>query len=176
MTETALIPSGSSARPKSGGFVETGCPFRRLAVMNFGVAKADGEGCGARAAKPHPAAAERKGTLALLSPVAAWKLGDGYIAFYLHKNYEMLDGEGDSIQISAVAIDASGKALHAIPAASSWYEYEGSIRIRDFLFLGGEFVTIEEVFDPRHRDESGNVLDYLDAPEASVIQKHQIPF
>lgn len=117
-----------------------------------------------------------EGTLALLSPVAAWELGDGYIAFYLYKNYEVVDGEGDSIQILAVTIDASGKALHAIPAASSWYEYEGSIRIRDFLFLGGEFVTIEEVFDPRHRDESGNVLDYLDAPEASVIQKHQIPF
>jgi hypothetical protein len=112
------------------------------------------------------------GDLEHLTPLASWKLPNGYMAFYMHKNYEVSDGEGESVEISSVIFDMDGKALRGIQEVSSWYEYEGSIRIRDLAYIDGNFVTSEEVFDPQEQDDTGNVLEYNNERGISVIRRY----
>ena len=113
-----------------------------------------------------------EGETHMISPLTAWKISGGYLAFYLHKNYEDSDGEGESVEISGIYVDISGSPAEYIQGLSSWYEYEGSVRIRNFYYSNGEFVTTEEVFDPSEQDESGNVLDYIESPKKSIIKVH----
>lgn len=97
---------------------------------------------------------------ATVYPVTAWKIPEGYIVFYIYKTYEVADGEGESVDISALVVDKSGAPQKTMHSVSSWYEYEGSIRIRDFHYDSGTYMTTEQVFDPSAVDKEGNVLDY----------------
>lgn len=117
-----------------------------------------------------------KGSRSRLSPLTAWEVPGGHLAFYLHKNYVMDDGEGESVEISAIALDGVGKPVGSIQGLSSWYEYEGSVRIRDFVQSNGEFTTIEEVFDPVEQDEAVNVLDYAGSGERSIFKRYSLEF
>ncbi|WP_157515323.1 hypothetical protein [Luteimonas abyssi] len=107
-------------------------------------------------------------------PVMAWRAPQGYLAFFMHKNYETLDGEGETTEISALALDRSGRPIRLLPAVSSWYEYEGSIRIRDFVYSSHQFMTTEEIFDPLERDELGNVLTYKEDARSGASAVHEI--
>lgn len=115
-----------------------------------------------------------EGETHMISPLTAWKTSGGYLAFYLHKNYEDRDGEGESVEVSGVYIDLSGSPVKYIQGLSSWYEYEGSVRIRNFYYSNGEFVTTEEVFDPSEQDEFGNVLDYIESPRKSIKEVYSL--
>lgn len=97
---------------------------------------------------------------ATVYPLTAWKVPGGYIVFYIYKTYEVADGEGESVDISALVVDKSGAPQKIVHSVSSWYEYEGSIRIRDFHYDSGTYMTTEQVFDPSAVDKEGNVLDY----------------
>lgn len=109
-------------------------------------------------------------------PLTAWRIPQGYLVFFLHKNYEAVEGEGETIEISALALDAYGTSVQPLPTVSSWYEYEGSIRIRDFAYLNHRFVTTEEIFDPLERDESGFALTYQEAPRNKHSSGYEIDF
>ncbi|MEN1944676.1 hypothetical protein WCE55_12590 [Luteimonas sp. MJ293] len=115
-----------------------------------------------------------KGSLAQVVPFAAWRLPGGYLAFYIHNNYEVQDGEGVVVEISAIVLDEAGAVAKHIPEVSSWFEYEGSIRVRDFVYADGSALTTEEVFDPAERDGLGNVLLLLERPERSVFRVYEL--
>ncbi|QCO67889.2 hypothetical protein E5843_09170 [Luteimonas yindakuii] len=117
-----------------------------------------------------------EGAPSQMHPLTAWRIHQGYLVFFLHKNYEVVDGEGETVEISALALDASGTSVQSLPAVSSWYEYEGSIRIRDFAYLNHRFVTTEEIFDPLERDESGIVLTYQEVPRNKRFSGYEIDF
>lgn len=113
-----------------------------------------------------------EGALPQIHPLTAWEISGNHLAFYLHKNYEMTDGEGESVEISAIFFDSTGLPIESIQGISSWYEYEGSVRIRDFRYSNGNFVTTEKVFDPAERDHHGNVLKYGDNFEDTLIKTY----
>ena len=116
-----------------------------------------------------------KGTASQLHPMSAWKLPEGgYLVTYLHKNYEIGDGEGVSIEISGIVLDAAANPVKSFAGLSSWYEYEGSIRIRDLTYTNGSLVTTEEVFDPAERDQVGRIFAYRNDGRKHIIESHQL--
>lgn len=117
----------------------------------------------------------REGSIRDLHPVGVFRLEGGkFLALYLHKNYETTDGEGVIIEVSGLLINASGRAMDAVQGLSSWYEYEGSVRIRDFAYVAGSIVTSEQTYDPSVRDGVGNALEYLDSTAMKVVEIYQI--
>ena len=115
-----------------------------------------------------------KGTKKDLHPLAVFQDPDGaYIAAYLHKSYEVDDGEGEAVEISGVILGSSGRIVGGMRELSSWYEYEGSIRIRDFVYRNGRAITTEQVYDPASTDELGNPLSYVDVGGARVLREHR---
>lgn len=114
------------------------------------------------------------GTIKDLYPLGVFQATDGfYIAFYLHKDYEVGDGEGEVVEVSGLVLDSSGEIANVVQGLSSWYEYEGSIRIRDFLYEAGRAVTTEQIYDPVARDESGYPLTYVDVGGIKVLKEHR---
>ncbi|MGY0651016.1 hypothetical protein ACW7GZ_03960 [Luteimonas sp. A537] len=115
------------------------------------------------------------GTESQLFPLSVWRIQENYyLVTYLHKNYDMSDGEGEAVEVSGIVLDANGKPIKPMQELSSWYEYEGSIRIRDLHYLNGKFTTTEEVFDPVERDEAGRALDYVNDHGNDVIKEHYL--
>ena len=103
----------------------------------------------------------RGGSVRDLHPIDIFRVeGGNFIALYLHKDYETTDGEGVTIEASGLLMDSTGRVIDATQGLSSWYEYEGSIRIRDFIYAEGTVVTSEEVYDPSVVDSVGNPLKY----------------
>lgn len=117
------------------------------------------------------------GTDSHLFPLSAWRIqGNYYLVTYLHKNYEMNDGEGEMVELSGIVLDATGSPIRSMQELSSWYEHEGSIRIRDLHYLNGKFTTTEEVFDPVERDETGHPLSYVNDQGKVVIREQHLPY
>ncbi|MFZ7097238.1 hypothetical protein ACOPJQ_05260 [Luteimonas dalianensis] len=109
------------------------------------------------------------GTNEDVSLISAWRIPDDrYFMAYLYKAYVVEDGEGSSIIISGVIADPKGEPLAFAEEISSWYQYEGSVRIRDFSYSKGRFVQTEEVFDPIEVDEIGRPIQYLSNGKESV--------
>lgn len=115
-----------------------------------------------------------EGTKNDLHPLASFQTPDGtYIAAYVHKNYEVGDGEGEVVEITGVVLESSGRIVGGTRELSSWYEYEGSIRVRDFLYRDGKAITTEQVYDPASTDEVGNPLSYVDVGGTRVLREHR---
>lgn len=116
-----------------------------------------------------------EGTRKDLYPLGVFRSPEGaYLAVYMHKNYEVGDGEGEVVEASGLLLDPSGEVFGVIQGLSSWYEYEGSIRIRDFLYKSGRAMTTERVYDPVARDEFGNSLGYINTGGSEVVKEHRI--
>lgn len=114
-----------------------------------------------------------KGNAAQVHPLSVWELPDGlYLVAYLHRNYEMDDGEGDSIEVSGLLVDPEGHPVTPVQELSSWYEYEAAIRIRDFHYKDGRLVTTEEIFEPSNRDDNGFALGYVRDQAPRIIKEH----
>lgn len=117
----------------------------------------------------------REGSIRDLHPIGVFRVGGGkFLALYLHKDYETDDGEGVIIEVSGLLINGAGRAMDVLQGLSSWYEYEGSIRIRDFAYVAGSIVTSEQTYDPSVRDGVGNTLEYLDSTAMKVVEIYQI--
>lgn len=101
-----------------------------------------------------------EGTNADLTPVSATRLDDDFIVFYLHEAYEVGDGEGEAIEVSLVVFNEKGNITRSHRSFSSWYQYEGSIRVRDGTLDHGTIITQEVVYDPARLDAVGNVVEY----------------
>lgn len=102
----------------------------------------------------------REGRINDLHPIYLWGEESGFVVIYMHRSYERKDGEGEAVIFSAVIYDSSGQAGGYIKEVSSWYEYEGSIRIRDAKLVGGEVTIGEIIFDPIELDVEGRILKY----------------
>lgn len=115
----------------------------------------------------------RSGSKDDANPLGIFRTPDGlFVAAYLHRNYEMRDGEGVSIEISGMIFDSEGDLLHLEQDLSSWYEYEGAIRIRNFVYSRGCLVTTEQVFDAVERDQSGKALSYVAHDEPGIVKTY----
>lgn len=116
----------------------------------------------------------RAGTIRDLHPIGVF-LADGgnFLALYLHKNYETIDGEGVTVEASGLLMDPTGQVIDAAQELASWYEYEGSIRIRDFVYAEGSLVTTEQVYDPSAFDSVANPLKYREGG-MEVIKKYDL--
>lgn len=114
----------------------------------------------------------RKGRLDDVSPIYLWEVETGYLVVYIYRGYEQEDGEGEMVVMSAAMYDALGRVDEYIKEVSSWYEYEGSIRIRDAKFRGREVVISEMVFDPVRLGVEGRVLKYRNTGGSSKIRSY----
>lgn len=113
------------------------------------------------------------GTSRDVSLVSIWRLPeDHYFITYLYKAYETKDGEGSSFIISGTIADSAGRPLAVADEISSWYHYEGSVRIRDFSYSKGRFVQTEEVFDPLEVDEVGRPIRYISNGKRTMKEGH----
>lgn len=116
-----------------------------------------------------------KGARGQVYPLGVFHAADElYLAAYLHKNYEMSGGEGGTVEISGVFLDSAGGVLSVEQELSSWYEYEGSIRVRDLSYHDGYFVKTEQVYDPGERDGSGHPLEYVGGAGRKIIKEYRI--
>lgn len=116
----------------------------------------------------------REGSIRDLHPIGVFRVGGGkFLALYLHKNYETIDGEGVTVEASGLLMDPTGQVIDAAQELASWYEYEGSIRIRDFVYAEGSLVTTEQVYDPSAFDSVGNPLKYREGG-MEVIKKYDL--
>lgn len=107
------------------------------------------------------------------NPIGIFRTPNGlFVAAYLHRNYEMRDGEGVSIEISGMIFDSEGDLLRLEQGLSSWYEYEGAIRIRNFVYSRGCLATTEQVFDAVERDQSGKALSYVAHDEPGIVKTY----
>ena len=110
-----------------------------------------------------------------IEPLGVFRLPGGmYVAAYLHNNYETSDGEGISIEVSGLFLDTTGELLHAAQELSSWFEYEGAIRIRNLVHFNGCFATTEQVHDPVERGPSGSALSYKANDEPRVVRQYHV--
>lgn len=104
-------------------------------------------------------------------PLGVFQMPDGTcLAAYLHNNYEFGDGEGVSIEISGLFLDSAGGLLGAEQELSSWYEYEGSIRIRNLVHADGCLATDEQIFEPVDRDRSGRPASYMARDKPMIVE------
>ena len=116
------------------------------------------------------------GTAADVQPIGVFKTPDGTrLLAYLHKGYSQDDGEGETVHVSAVFLDAYGSVLGIEQGVSSWYEYEGSIRIRELFHTGGAFVVMESVFDPAKRDQEGRAVSYVNTGGRRMVRRYDFP-
>ncbi|MDU9393970.1 hypothetical protein [Pseudomonas sp. zfem002] len=102
----------------------------------------------------------REGTPDDLSVYKLWRVEKGFFAAYMYKKYEVGDGEGESIVLALVRYDSFGMIVNLIEEVSSWYEYEGAIRLRDALLGDDSLRLFETVYDVEEVDEQGNVVKY----------------
>lgn len=108
-----------------------------------------------------------------IQPLALWRLPNGhYLATFIYKDYDMEDGEGESIEISGVLLNPDGAPITTIQELSSWYEYEGAIRVRDLHLRKGELHTTEALFSPAERDGAGRVIRHVRDGPSKIIRKH----
>lgn len=95
----------------------------------------------------------------------------GYTTAYLYKRYETSDGEGNSVVLALARHNDVGKVEAYIEEASSWYEYEGSIRMRDAIVGKNVIHITESIYHAERFDPEGNVLSYSIPPSTTRFSK-----